>query len=250
MEWSIQQIARTAGTTSRTLRHYDEIGLVRPSRIGSNGYRHYDEQALVRVQRVLLLRELGLGLPQIAEVLAQETDEIAALTTHLSVLMQEQDRLARQIAAVEHTINSLMRKESLMAEKMFDGFTHARYKDEVVERWGKDAYARSDAWWKAKTRDEQADWQEQVEKLNNDWIAAATDPTVSAGSSVAQEIASRHIAWLQGIPGTPAADAEGDLRGYVHGLADMYVGDERFAANYGGIEGAQFVRDALRIYIP
>ena len=70
MEWSIQDIARRAGTTSRTLRYYDAIGLLEPSRIGSNGYRYYDQAALVRLQRILLLRELGLGLPAIAEALA------------------------------------------------------------------------------------------------------------------------------------------------------------------------------------
>src|SRR5690625_4269366 len=51
MEWSIQQIARLAGTTSRTLRHYDDIGLVPPSRIGLKGYRYYDGPALIRLQR-------------------------------------------------------------------------------------------------------------------------------------------------------------------------------------------------------
>jgi DNA-binding transcriptional MerR regulator len=69
MDWSIQQTARIAGTTSRTLRHYDDIGLLKPSRIAQNGYRHYDQEALVQLQRILLLRELGLGLPVIAEVL-------------------------------------------------------------------------------------------------------------------------------------------------------------------------------------
>ncbi|MFE7651143.1 MerR family transcriptional regulator [Streptomyces phaeoluteigriseus] len=67
-DWSIQEIARLAGTTSRTLRHYDDIGLLPPSRIAANGYRHYDGEALVRLQRILLLRELGFGLPQIADV--------------------------------------------------------------------------------------------------------------------------------------------------------------------------------------
>ena len=68
-DWSIQEIARLAGTTSRTLRHYDDIGLLAPSRVAHNGYRHYDQTALVRLQRILLLRELGLGLPRIGEVL-------------------------------------------------------------------------------------------------------------------------------------------------------------------------------------
>jgi DNA-binding transcriptional MerR regulator len=62
-DWSIQDVARMAGTTSRTLRHYDDIGLLKPSRVGSNGYRHYDAAALLQLQRILLLRGLGLGLP-------------------------------------------------------------------------------------------------------------------------------------------------------------------------------------------
>lgn len=250
MEWSIQQIARIAGTSSRTLRHYDHIGLVPPSRIGSNGYRYYDESALLRLQRVLLLRELGLGLAHIADVLAQETVESGALTTHLAVLKQEHRRLARQIAAVEHTIASLKAGESLMAEKMFEGFDHTKYKDEVTQRWGKAAYATSDAWWKAKSSAEQEHWLQQVKNLNEDWIAAATDPSISADSPIAQELAARHIAWLKSVSGTPAAEPLGDLRGYVHGLADMYVSDPRFAANYGGVTGAKFVRDALLAHLP
>ena len=83
MEWTIQEVARKAGTTSRTLRHYDQIGLLSPSHIGHNGYRYYDATAVVRLQRILLLRELGMGLPEIAEVLSRNTDEIAALEPEL-----------------------------------------------------------------------------------------------------------------------------------------------------------------------
>ncbi len=68
-EFSIQEVMRLAGTTSRTLRHYGAVGLLAPSRIGSNGYRYYNADALVRLQRILLLRELGLGIPAIAQIL-------------------------------------------------------------------------------------------------------------------------------------------------------------------------------------
>ncbi len=249
MEWSIQQIARIAGTTSRALRHYDGIGIVSPSRVGGNGYRYYDEDALIRLQRVLLLRELGLGLPQIAEVLARQHDEAEVLSVHLSLLRQEQDRLARQIAAVEHTIAARRGEETLMAESMFDGFDHTRYRDEVEQRWGKDAYARSDAWWRGMSAEDRGAWRTRMETLGRDWIAVAQDPGIAPGSAVAQELSRRHVAWLQGIPGTPAAEAGGDREGYVRGLAEMYVADERFAANYGGPEGAAFVRDALIAYL-
>ncbi|QDE33683.1 MerR family transcriptional regulator [Microbacterium foliorum] len=253
-DWSIQEIARLAGTTSRTLRHYDDVGLLPPSRIAHNGYRHYDEAALVRLQRILLLRELGLGLPQIAEVLspvnARQSEE-SALETHLALLREEQNRLARQIASVENTINALKGGEELMAENMFDGFDHAQYREEVEERWGRKAYADSDRWWRGMTDTERADWQQRVSDLGRDWIAAA-ESGIDPASAEAQDVARRHVEWLTGIPGTPAAVPGGDVKGYVIGLGEMYVADPRFGANYatsgGGTQGAAFVRDALRIY--
>ena len=249
MERSIQQVARLAGTTSRTLRHYDEIGLLPPSRIGHNGYRYYDEAALIQLQRVLLLRELGLGLPQIHQVIEAEADEASALGTHLDLLRAEQERLARRIAAVQHTIDSLQGRGKLMAKNMFDGFDHTVHQDEVEQRWGKEAYARSDAWWRGLGKYGQEDWKLRLKELGNDWIAAARDAGITPDSPQAQDLARRHVQWLTGIPGTPAADPGGDTDAYVLGLAEMYVADERFAANYGGIEGASFVRDALAIYI-
>ena len=155
-DWSIQEVARLAGTTSRTLRHYDDVGLVPPSRIGANGYRYYDEAALLRLQRVLLLRELGLGIPAIADVIAGQRDDCEALRRQLAQLRQEQERLARQIASVERTIETLEGGEQLMAENMFDGFDHTQYREEVEREWGAEAYATSDAWWRGLGRDGQA----------------------------------------------------------------------------------------------
>ena len=233
-----------AGTTSRTLRHYDEQGLVEPSRVGANGYRYYDGQSLVRLQRVLLFRELGLGLPQIREILERETDEAAALQSHLGLLRQEKERVSHQIDAVEHTINSLKGGTQLMAEEMFAGFDHTKYREEVEERWGEDAYAQSDRWWRGLSSDEQKTWMERVGQLNGDWISASKSG-VAPGSAAAQELARRHVAWLHSIPGTPRAQ----FTEYVTGLVQMYVDDERFAANYGGRAGAEFVRDALLMYL-
>jgi DNA-binding transcriptional MerR regulator len=250
-EWSIQQIAKLAGTTSRTLRHYDDIGLLPPSSVGHNGYRYYDEASLVRLQRILLLRELGLGLPQIAEVLERETSEAHALEMHLAWLRQEKDRLARQIASVEKTIDALRGGERLMAENMFDGFDHTQYKDEVEQRWGKQAYADSDRWWRSMTADEKAAWQQRASDLGRDWIEAA-EAGVAPDSDEAQQLARRHVDWLSGIPGTPAAAPGGDVKAYVIGLGEMYAADPRFGVNYatsrGGSAGAEFVRDALRVY--
>lgn len=128
-------------------------------------------------------------------------------------------------------------------------FDHAQYRDEVEQRWGADAYAKSDSWWRGMGASDRADWMGRAQALSQQWTAAALDSEIQPGSPQAQELAARHVEWLRGIPGTPAADQDGDLDGYVRGLAEMYVADERFAANYGGVEGAQFVRDALLAYI-
>jgi len=245
-EWSIQQIAKLAGTTSRTLRHYGDLGLLQPSRVGVNGYRYYDGAALVRLQRVLLLRELGLGLPQIAEVLQRETTEERALESHLAWLREEQHRLTRQVASVESTIAALRGGERLMAEIMFDGFDHTQYREEVEQRWGATAYADGDRWWRSMGADERARWQRDLARLSQDWVDAGTRG-IAPDSAEAQDLARRHVAWLTGIPGTPAATG-GDVKGYVTGLGEMYAADPRFGANYGGPGGAELVRDALRVY--
>jgi MerR family transcriptional regulator, thiopeptide resistance regulator len=245
MDWSIQDVARIAGTTSRTLRHYDAIGLLRPSRVGSNGYRYYDRDSLVRLQRILLLRELGLGLDAVGRVLDERTDAATALRDHLAWLQAERERLARQIASVESTIHAVEEGEQIVAERMFDGFDHTQYKDEVEQRWGKDAYAASDRWWRSKTPEERREWQDRQERLARDWQAAAASGA-APDSDEAQELARRHAEWLAGIPGTPGYGTGAPAAAYLTGLGEMYVADDRFAANYGGT--AAFVRDALRVY--
>ncbi|HWK92074.1 MAG TPA: MerR family transcriptional regulator [Luteimicrobium sp.] len=248
-ERSIQEVARLAGTTSRTLRHYDDVGLLHPSRIGSNGYRYYDADALVRLQRILLLRDLGLGLPQIARALESQPDEVRALRTHAAWLRAEQERIARQIATVERTVRTIEEGTEPMAEQMFDGFDHTQHRAEVEQRWGKDAYARSDAWWRELSDDERAAWQQRTADRVAAWRDAAergVDPT----SAEAQELAREHVAWLASVPGTPRTpDGTGAPDAYVVGLAEMYVADPRFAATYGGQDGATFVRDVLVAFV-
>lgn len=274
MEYSIQQTARAAGTTSRALRHYAAIGLLEPSRIGTNGYRFYDDRALLRLQRILLLKELGLGLDAIGEVLSaqdaqtgqrpeKKSAEVEILESHLALLERERDRVAAQIGSVQRTIAALGRDGSqvqpsssqpdiqemnLMAENMFEGFDHAVHKEEVEQRWGAAAYQQSDAWWRSLSKRDQTEWQAAVAELSREWTAAAERGEDPSGQ-VGQALAARHVAWLRSVPGTPSADPEGDLRGYVLGLAEMYVADDRFATNYGGTKGAEFVRSALVAFV-
>jgi DNA-binding transcriptional MerR regulator len=246
VDWSIQDVARLAGTTSRTLRHYGDIGLLEATRVGSNGYRYYDERSLARLQRILLLRDLGLGLPAIAEVLNGQREDTSALASHLDWLNAEKHRLDRQIESIQITIRKMKGGEQLMAEEMFDGFDHTQYKGEVEERWGTDAYAKSNAWWSSKSAAEKKEWQARLSALMSDWIAAS-ESGVSPEGDEAQALAQRQFDWLKGIPGTPGAP-NGPTKEYFVGLGEMYVADPRFGANYGGLEGAEFVRDALAAY--
>ena len=247
MDWSIQDIARLSGTTSRTLRHYDDVGLLKPSRVGTNGYRYYDEHALTRLQRILLLRELGLGLPAIAKVLEGQANHADALLTHLHWLQKEKDRLDRQIGAVGSTIKKLKGGEQLMAEDMFDGFDHTQYKEEVEERWGTDAYSKSDSWYRSLSPQEKSAFTQRSDELAVAWIDAATSG-IAPDSDAAQEIAQRHFEWLGSIPGTPRSENGDPTKQYFTWMAEMYATDDRFAVNYGGQAGAEFVRDAMTVY--
>lgn len=241
MEWSIQDIARSAGTTSRTLRHYGQIGLLEPSRVGSNGYRYYDESALVRLQRILLLRELGLGLPAIAEVLNGQQDSAAALRTHLKLLEQERQRIGRQIESVKTTLRKTEGGEQLMAEDVFDGFDHTQYEQEVTERWGKDAYQKGDQWWRSLSDAEEKAFQQRQLDIATDYGNAHLAGKPVDGDEV-QAIAQRHVEWLSITMNV--------TKGYFTGLGQMYVDDPRFTANYDrhGEGTAEFVRDAMKVY--
>ncbi len=245
-EWSIQELAKSAGTTSRTLRHYGDLGLLEPSRIGANGYRFYDEDALVRLQRILLLRELGLGLPAIAEVLTGERDTAAALRTHLELLEQERTRISRQIESVNRTLNKTKNGESLMPEDVFDGFDHTRYKDEVIERWGgKDAYTSGDNWWRSMSeQDRKAHLQAQAD------IAAAFGKALTAGAVRGKRRRPDDYPKTVRVDKDRLAGKDSQRRRLHRARPDVRRRSPRFTANYDkyGEGTASLVRDAMKVY--
>jgi MerR family transcriptional regulator, thiopeptide resistance regulator len=238
VEHGIAEVARLAGTTSRTLRHYGDVRLLEPSRIGANGYRYYDTAALTRLQRILMLRQLGLGVAAIGEVL-DATDDASALRAHLGWLRAESERLDRQIASVERTIISIEEEVPIMADDMLDGFDHTQYKEEVEKRWGAQAYADSDRWWRGLSPHDKQTFTDEHGAIAAAWaeLRAASAPI---DGDVAQALARRHHAWIAVGWGNKPPNAD-----QLAGLADMYVADGRFAANYGGPDGAAYVRDAL-----
>lgn len=216
MSWTIHEVVRTTGVTSRTLRHYDAIGLL-PAGRSHGGVREYDDAALLRLQRILLLRDLGLGLEAIGAALPDPSAapeahheapsrETEALAHHLELLTAEREALDRRIAAVGRTIKA--REKGLpMTKDMFDGFDHTQYEEEVTARWGKQAYERSNAWWEGMSEHERSDWKALAAQLNADWVAAARSGEAADGER-GQELAARHVRWLRAIPGDSRSGRE------------------------------------------
>lgn len=245
---TIQSVAAATGVTSRTLRHYDDIGLLTPAGTGSGGVRLYSEHDLVRLQAILVMRELGLPLDDIAKALKTPNSVHSVLESHLQKLEEKSQLLNRMIAATQRTLaNTLKGKATKMAE-MFDGFDHTQHREEVEQRWGKKAYLDSDKWWRSLSEKDRAEWKKLQDDLLADWRVTASSG-VSPESQEAQALARRQEEWLAAIPGTPGYGSGEVPAQYLLGLAEMYVADERFAANYGGAAGAEFVRDAIKIWV-
>ena len=195
----------------------------------------------MRLQRILLLRELGLSLPAIAEVLEGQRDTSAALRTHLALLERERERIGRQIEAVRTTLHKTERGDELMAEEMFDGFDHTQYEAEVTERWGRDAYEQGDRWWRSLDDAEKKAFMDEQTGIARDFAAAAARG-LAPDSDEVQAITRRHHAWLSTTT-TPTKE-------YFVGLGQMYVDDPRFTKNYDrhGEGTAVLVRDAMAVY--
>ncbi|MFJ8045429.1 MerR family transcriptional regulator [Kitasatospora sp. NPDC096147] len=136
MDLSIAEVARLSGVTARTLRHYDEIGLLPPARIAGNGHRHYGERQLLLLQQILVLRALGVGLPEIGRILTEQVDEVEALRGHHHRLLAERDRLDALATTVARTLADLERSREdghpmtiNRPENLFEGITPDRYED-------------------------------------------------------------------------------------------------------------------------
>lgn len=237
MEWSIQELAKAAGTTSRTLRYYGERGLLTPTRTGANGMRFYDRSALGTLLRIRILREYGVGLEAIEDALRRDVDTVTALREHADQMRVHRREISRRIASLERTIQKMEGNEQLMADEVFEEFAHTQHRDEVERRWGKQAFADSDRWWRSLTDDEKRGFQQEQKA-----IAAAYGEVATSGaapdSAQAQAVTKGHVDWLSG-PTTVTPE-------YLIGLGEMYVADPRFGANYPGY--AEFVRDAMKAY--
>lgn len=136
MSWSMGEVCRMSGATSRTLRHYHHVGLLLPESTGPGGLRRYGQRELHRLQRILVMRELGLGLADIRRVLDSEHDEVAALRRHLHDLEAERDRLSVLVDTVRRTVDVLEGNDmTSRPEELFAGFDTAHYSERALTEW-------------------------------------------------------------------------------------------------------------------
>lgn len=134
--YKVQEVAKIAGVSVRTLHHYDSIGLLKPSNIGTNRYRYYNGQDLKLLQQILFLKELDFSLKKIQELVADGFDREYALSQHIELLEQKKQRIENLIQNAEHTQLELQGLESLTDKERFSAFA-SRKSEDLMERYQK-----------------------------------------------------------------------------------------------------------------
>lgn len=238
-----------AGVSTRTLRYYDELGLLAPERIAENGYRIYGEAEVNKLQQILFYRELNLALEDIRKILdSKDFDVLVALQNHLTALQTKRDQLDALIANAQKTIQAMKGEVNMSDQERFTGFmkkqvtdNEQKYGQEIREKYGNEAVDRSNAKMMGMSEEKFAQLETLTAELNTTLKAAFEqgDPA----SELAQNTCELHKNWLCFYWDSYSKEAH-------MGLTQMYVDDPRFTAYYDKIAPgcATFLRDAVAIY--
>lgn len=246
MEYSIQSLSKMAGVSTRTLRYYDEIGILKPARISSSGYRIYSEKEVDLLQQILFYKELGMELKVIKEILSSPSfDVLEALYSHKEGLLKKRAQIDLLIQNVENTIDSKEGGKKMANKDKFNGFkkelidkNEKKYGKEIREKYGDKTVDDSNK--KLMNMDEEKF--DEFKKLEADIIEAlklAMD-TGNPRGELAMKACELHKKWLGYTWNFYSKEAH-------RNLGEMYVCDERFKKYYDdNREGmAEFLRDAL-----
>jgi DNA-binding transcriptional MerR regulator len=249
MEYTVQKLGRLAGISTRTLRYYDEIDILKPARINSSGYRIYGQVEVDRLQQILFYRELGISLESIKDIItAPSFNGANALRDHREKLLDKRNQLDVLIANVDKTIALTEGRITMTDQEKFEGFkqimiddNEKKYGKEIREKYGEDTVNKSNEKVKNMTNEQH----DEVTRLGNEvkvTLAEAYE-TGDPASLIAQKAADLHKQWLTFYWSEYSKEAHA-------GLAQMYVDDERFKAYYDDKQpgSAEFLRDAVRIY--
>jgi DNA-binding transcriptional MerR regulator len=249
VEYTVQKLAKLAGVTGRTLRYYDEIGILKPARISASGYRIYGQAEVDKLQQILFYRELEIDLESIQKIInAPSFDEVEALKEHRDKLLTKQKRLEGLIESVDRTLAAKEGSITMSDKEKFEAFkqdlideNEKKYGEEVRAKYGNEAIDKSNSKLKGMTKKQY----EQGEKLGEEVLVVLNEAfqTGDPASDLAQKAADLHRQWLGFYWDSYSKEAHA-------GLAQMYVDDERFTAFYDKKQPgtAEFLRDAILIY--
>jgi DNA-binding transcriptional MerR regulator len=249
MEYSIKKLADWSGVSRRTLRYYDEIGLLKPDRINSSGYRFYTQKEIDKLQQVLFYRQLGISLKNIKNIVNSEGfDEIEALREHHKKLIQQKKELMFLINNVEKTIISKERGITMSNEEKFEGFkkrmikeNEEKYGQEIRELYGEEEIKKSNE----KVKNMSIIEHESMKQIENELMKTlkAAMQTSNPAGELGQKAADLHHQWLSFYWGSYNKKAHA-------GLVRMYVSDERFKQYYDKNQPgtAEFLKNAVLIY--
>ncbi len=243
IDYTVKQLAKIAGVSPRTLHYYDEIGLLKPSRIGSNGYRHYDEDAMLRLQQILFFRELNFSLADIQQTINQpEFDMIQALSAHRENLTGQLAHLEKLLATIDHTISHIKGEIEMKPDEIFEPFSEEKqkeYEEEVRQRYGDKELKVSQQRWGSYSKEKR---QQIIDEGNRNYLDIANNMAKGFDSPEVQELVHR---WHQHLH--YFYDPTNDV---LRGLADMYVNDPAFRQTFDKIHPdlAEFMRKAVTFY--
>ncbi|MFD2214380.1 MerR family transcriptional regulator [Metabacillus endolithicus] len=249
MEYTVKKLATLAGVSTRTLRYYDEIGILKPARINSSGYRIYGHDEVNKLQQIMFYRELGVDLDSIKQILSSPSfDQTAALEEHLENLLSKRAQLNVLIENVTKTIATKEGRITMSDNEKFEGFkdqlieeNEQKYGEEIRSKYGNATVDKSNNKLKNMSQYQYS----QAEQLGADILNILNEAfkTGDPGSELAQKTADLHRQWLSLYWDHYTKEAHA-------GLAQMYVEDERFSAYYDKENKgtAEFLRDAILIY--
>jgi DNA-binding transcriptional MerR regulator len=242
--FTVKQLSKLAGVTPRTLHHYDAIGLLKPSRMGENGYRYYGEESLLRLQQILFYRELGMPLDDIKKIMGRrDFDVLGALRSHKDALQKQVARLNRLISTVDHTIDHLKGNSAMSNKAYFEGFSEEeqeKYALEAEQMYDPETVRESNRKWKTYSAAKKESIMAEGKAIYMDMIAAMSKGADSKEVQSIVERWRRHMDYFW----TPKLE---QLLPLVNGYND----DPRFKANFDKMHPglAEFFREAVRVYV-
>lgn len=252
MIYTIGELAELASISTRTLRYYDEIGLVTPKTINQAGHRLYGQAEVDLLQQVMFYRALRVDLKTIQDVLHDpDVSIVATLTTQYEALKAEHQRIEKLLITLEQTLQSHKGERVMTDEEKFEAFkkqvvseNDAQYGAETRKAYGDDIVQASQAKMMGMDEPTYQEFQALDAQLTHDLLLAAVQTqNVKSAEAKAKALVMRHRDWLLYTWTTYTPEAH-------CGLADMYLADERFTDYYNASipGGTQFLHDAIHTW--